>query len=110
MLLVHRVVDEVLVEAAVFDRGGQGERAGRVLGQAEAVTDQLRAAGLDGVVIGQNAVVPDLVKVVQLALGVDQAVGKGVGGGVKFAVGLEEAALGDDLAGGSFTAKSTQDS
>ena len=90
----------MLVEAAVADGGGERELACEVLGQAEAVADQLRAAGLDGVVVGQHAVVPDLVEVVQLALDVDQAVGEGVGGGVEVAVGLDEAALGEDLAGG----------
>ena len=94
------VVDEVLVEAAVLDGGGEANLAGDVFGQAEAVAHQLRAAGLDGVVVGQHAVVPDLVQVVQLALDVDEAVGEGVGGGVEVAVGLKEAALGQDLAGG----------
>ncbi len=67
-----------------------------VFGQAEAVADELRAAGLDGVVVGQHAIVPDLVKIVQLAFDVDEAVGEGVRGGVEVAVGLDEAALGDE--------------
>ncbi len=45
---------------------------------------------------------PDLVEVVQLALDVDEAVGEGVGGGIEVAVGLDEAALGEDLAGRVF--------
>ena len=111
VLLVHRVVDEVLVEAAVLHGGGEGELAVDVFGQAEAVAHQLRAAGLDGVVVGQHAVVPDLVEVVQLALDVDEAVGEGVGGGIEVAVGLDEAALGDGLCRmQSLTVKSTQDS
>jgi hypothetical protein len=93
-----RVVDEVLVEAAIADGGGERDLAGNVLGKAEAVADQLRAAGLEGVVVGQHAVVPDLVQVVELALDVDQAVGEGVGAGVEIAVGLDESALGEGLA------------
>ena len=62
------------------------------------------------VVVGQHAVVPDLVEVVELALDVDEAVGEGVRGGIEFAVGLDEAALGEDFAGASLTVKSTQDS
>ena len=69
------------------------------LGQAEAIADELRAAGLERVVVGQNAVVPDLVNIVEFAFDVDEAVGEGVRGGVEFAVGLDEAALGDDFAG-----------
>jgi hypothetical protein len=90
----------VLVEAAIADGGGERDLAADVFGQAEAVADQLRAAGLEGVVVGQHAVVPDLVQVVELALDVDQAVGEGVGAGVEVAVGLDEAALGEGFAGG----------
>ena len=97
--LRDRVVDEVLVEAAIADGCGEGDLAGDVFGQAEAVADQLRAAGLEGVVVGQHAVVPDLVQVVEFALDVDQAVGEGVGAGVEVAVGLDEAALGEGFAG-----------
>ena len=86
----------MLIEAAIFDGGSDGDRAGDVLGQAEAVADELRAAGLDGVVVGQHAVMPDLVEIVELAFGVDEAVGEGVGGGVEVAVGLDEAALGEE--------------
>ena len=89
----------MLIEAAVPDGGGEGDCAADVFGQAEAVTHQLRTAGLDGVVIGQNAVVPDLVEVVEFALHIDEAVGEGVGGGVEIAVGLQEPAFGEDLAG-----------
>ena len=87
VLLIHRVVNEVLVEAAVPDGRRQRDLAGDVLGQAEAVANQLRAARLNGVVVGQYPVVPDLVQVVQLALVVDEAVGEGMGGGVERAVG-----------------------
>ena len=99
VLLIHRVVDEVLVEAAVLHRGRECELAFDVFGQAETVADQLRTARLDGVVVGQHAVMPDLVDVVQFALGVDEAIGEGVGGGIEIAVGLNEAALGEGLAG-----------
>ena len=80
--------------------GGDGELALGVFGQAEAVADHLRAAGLDGVVVGEHAVVPDLVQAVELAVDVDEAVGEGVGGRVEVAVGLDEAAFGDGFAGG----------
>ena len=93
------VVDEVLIEAAIADGGGEGDLARNVFGQAEAVADQLRSAGLDGVVVGENAVVPDLVEAVELALVVDEAVGEGVGSGIERAVGLEEAGFGEGLAG-----------
>ena len=96
----HRVVDEVLVEAAVLDGGGDGELALGVFGQAEPVADQLGAAGLNGVVIGEHAIVPDLVNAVQSSLDVDEAVGEGVGGGVEVAIGLDEAAFGNGFAGG----------
>ena len=98
MLLVHRIVDEVLVEATIFNAGGQRHRARSVLGKAEPITYQLRPARLNCVVICKHAVVPDLVQVVELALGVDEAAGEGVGRGVKIAVGLNEAAFGQDLA------------
>ena len=78
--LVHGVVNEVLIEAAVSDGRGDGDGAGDVFGQAEAVADQLRAAGLDGVVVGLYAVVPDLVEAIELAFDVDEAVGEGVRG------------------------------
>ncbi len=60
VLLHHGVINEVLIEAAIADSGGEGELTGGFLGQAEAVAHQLRAAGLDGVVVGQDLVVPDL--------------------------------------------------
>ena len=97
--LVHRVVDEVLIEAAVFHGRGNGDGAGDGLGQAEAVANQLRAAGLDGVVVGLNAVVPDLMEIVEFAFYVNKAVGEGVCGGVEIAVGLDETRLGEDFAG-----------
>ena len=109
--LVHGVVGEMLVEAAVLDGRGDGELALVALGQAEAVARQLRAARLEHVVVGQHAVVPDLVNVVELALDVDEAVGEGVRRGIEFAVGLDEAALGQStLPAASFTTKSIQDS
>ena len=99
-LLVHGVVDEVLVEAAVLDGGGEGDGpGGDLLRHAEAVAHQLRAAGLEHVVVGEHAVVPDLVDAVQLALVVDEAIGEGVGRGVEVAVGLDEAAFAEDFAG-----------
>ena len=42
--LIHRVINEVLIEAAVFDGGSDGDRAGDVLWQAEPVSNQLGAA------------------------------------------------------------------
>ncbi len=99
VLLVKDVVDEVLVEAAVLNGGSDGDAAGDVFGQTEAVTDKLGAAGLDGVVVGEDAVVPDLVNVVEFALFVDEAVGEGVRRGIEVAVGLQEAAFGEGLAG-----------
>ncbi len=92
----------MLVEAAVADGGGDGDLAGYIFWQAEAVADQLGAAGLEGVVVSQNAVVPDLVQVVELAFYVDEAVGEGVGGGVEVAVGLDKAAFGEGFAGAVF--------
>ena len=92
-------VDEVLIEAAVLHGRGDGEGAGDTLGQAETVTDELRATRLDGVVVGQHAVVPDLVERIQFAFDVDEAVGEGVGGGIEVAVGLDEAGLGENFAG-----------
>ena len=106
--LVHRVVDEVLIESPVPHGGGERNFSRHVLGQPETVAHQLRAARLDGVVVGQHAVVPDLVEVVQFALVVDEAIGEGVRAGIEIAVGLEEAALSERLAGASLTVKSTQ--
>ena len=96
--LIHRVIGEVLIEAAVLHGGGQRELALVALGQPEAVARHLRAAGLEHVVVGQHAVMPDLVNVVELALDVDQAISERVRRGVEFAVGLEESALGKHLA------------
>ncbi len=42
---------------------------------------------------------PDFVERIQLAFGVDEAVGEGVGGGIEVAVGLDEAGFGEDFAG-----------
>ena len=99
MLLAHGVVEEVLVEATVADGGGEGDGAGEVFGDTEAVANELAATGLECVVVGEDAVVPDLVEVVELALFVDDAVGEGVGGGVEAAVGLEESGFGEGFAG-----------
>ena len=68
------------------------------LGQTEAIADELRTAGLDGVVVGQHAVVPDLVEVVDLAFDIDEAIGEGVRGGIEVAVGLDESGFGEDFA------------
>ena len=90
---LHGEVHEVLVEAAVLHRGGDGDGAFGVFGQAEPVADELRAAGVDGVVVGEDAVVPDLVEIVELAFDVDETVGEGVGARIEIAVGLDEAGV-----------------
>src|SRR5580658_4574074 len=100
MLLLHRIVDEVLVEAAILHGGREAERSGEGLWDAEAIAHQLAAAGLDGVVVGENAIMPDLVEIVELTLVVDDAVGEGMGGGVEIAVGLEKSAFDEGLASG----------
>src|ERR1700728_1905500 len=92
----HTEVHKLLIEAPVFDRGRYGYRTTAVR-HGERVAHQLRAAGLDRVVVGDHAIVPDLVKIIQPALLVDQAVGEAMRGGVQISAGLDIAALGDRL-------------
>ena len=97
VVVLEGEVDEVLVEAAVVDLGGDGEIAGGEGGRdAELVAHHLRTTGLNGVVVGDDAVRPDLVEVVECAFLVDEAVGEAVGALVEVAVGLEEAGLHED--------------
>ncbi len=58
----------------------------------------MRTAGLDGVVVGLHAIVPDFVEAIDLAFYIDEAVGEGVRGGIEVAVGLDESGLGEDFA------------
>ena len=99
VVLAHGEVHEVLIEAAVVDLRGDGDGAFGVGGNFELIADDLRAAGGDGVVVGDDAVVPDLVEIVDLALDVDEAVGEAVGAGIEVAVGLDDAGVGEGLAG-----------
>ena len=95
---VHSEVHEMLIEAAVPDSGCEGDGAGGRGRHVEGVACDLRAAGLDGVVVGDDLGVPDLMLGVEAAARIDEAVGEGVGALVEVTVGLDEAALKDDLA------------
>ena len=52
---------------------------------------------MDRVVVGENAVVPDLMDIVQFTLDVDEAIGKRVGRRVEIAVGLNESTFSEDF-------------
>ena len=103
VVLAHGEVHEVLIEAAVVYFRRDGDGAFGVCGNFELIADDLRAAGGDGVVVGDDAVVPDLVEIVDLALDVDEAVGEAVGAGVEVAVRLDYAGVGEGLAGCVFS-------
>ena len=76
----------------------------------ELVTYKLRTAQTDGVVVGDDAVRPHLVQIVQTAIHVDQPIGKAVGALVEITVRLDESALMQVFPLGSLTSNSTHDS
>ena len=88
----------MLIEAAVPDGGSESDRAGGCRRHVEGIANDLRTAGLDGVVVSNDAIVPDLMFGVEGAAGIDEAVGEGVGALIEIVVGLEEAALKENLA------------
>ena len=59
-------VDVVLIEAAIVHLGCHGEWTHRVLGYGELIANNLRAARDNGVVVGNDSRVPDLMKIDQL--------------------------------------------
>ena len=87
MVWAEDVVEVGLAEVAVLHRGLDGDGAEDVGWKMELVADEGRAAGLDGVVVGDGVDGPDAVVVDEGAFGVDGAVGEAVGGGVESAVG-----------------------
>ncbi len=58
-------------------------------GDAELVADELRASGGDGVVVGDDAVIPDLMQDIDRAFCIDQAIGEGMSAGIEIAVRFE---------------------
>ena len=68
----------MLRKAAILHRCRHRKVARRALRNRKAVANDLRTAALDRVVVGHDAVVPNLVVRVQRALHVDQAIGKAV--------------------------------
>ncbi len=74
--LAHAEVHKMLVKAAIANSGR--DRHGAAGRHGEGITDELRASGLDGVVVGDDAIVPHLVKIVERAGFVDETVGEAV--------------------------------
>ena len=102
VVLAHRKVDEVLIEAAIVDFGGDGDGPGRILRHLEPIAHNLRAARSDGVVVGDDARVPHLMQIVQRAANVDKAIGKAVRRRIERAVGLERSGVHQGAACGVF--------
>jgi len=98
-VLAHAEVHEVLIEAAIPDRCSDGDRPYGSRRHDEGVTHELRTPGLDGVVVSDDAIIPDLMQIVEATIDVDETIGEAVSAFLEIAARLDESALMQDLSG-----------
>ena len=99
VVLAHAEVHEMLIEPAISDRRGNRDRANSGWRHDEGIAHQLRAPRLDRVVVGNDAVSPDLMKVVEASIHIDEPIGEAMGAFIEITAWLDESALMQDLSG-----------
>src|ERR1700749_2035630 len=68
VVLAHAEINKMLIEPAIFDGRRDRDRANRSERHNEGVAHQLGTSGLDGVVIGYDAVSPNLMQLVEATI------------------------------------------
>src|SRR5271170_5049058 len=100
VVFAHAEVHKVLVEPPIVDASGDSDWARSIHWNLELVANQLGASGGDGVVVRYDTIVPYLMKIVDLAFGIYEAVGEAMGAGIEIAIGLKRAGVHEDMARG----------
>ncbi len=105
MIGAEDVVHVALAEVAIVDARGEGDGALDIRGHAEFVADEDGASGGDAVVERDGVDGPDFVVVDEAAVCRDRTIGEAVRARVERAIGLEEAAVINLVAGLIFDAE-----
>src|SRR5882757_6021800 len=89
----------MLIEAAIFRCRSNHDRANCGGWHDEGVAHELRTSGLNGVVVGDDAVSPDLMKVVEASIHIDETIGEAMRAFVEITARLDKTTLMQDLSG-----------